>query len=390
MSATLNRLTVARTSLVLDNPFFGSLALRLRFKEDTTCQTAWTDGQSLGYNPQFIDSLPINQIKALLAHEVMHCALMHHLRRDSRDFQSWNGAADYAINDILINSKFDLPQGCLHDPIYANQSAEAIYSKLQARPKPKQGQSGQLGQGKSGNSKANQASNFGEVRDGKGEQGQPLSQAELSQQAQSWQVATAQAAQQARAMGKLPSSLKRLIDTIIKPTVDWKEALRRFISEQAKNDYAMSPPNRRYVSQGLYLPSLRSEELGHIAIAIDTSGSIGRSELSQFAFEVTSILETYNVKATIVYCDAEVSKTLEVSSDDLPLKLSCHGGGGTSFVPVFKWIAEHMSEPPTCLVYLTDCEGQFPSASPEYPVLWASVNERARVPFGELIYVNPV
>jgi hypothetical protein len=55
-SPALQKLTAARIDLVCDQPFFGSLALSLKLVEDTTCETAWTDGRSLGYNPAFIES----------------------------------------------------------------------------------------------------------------------------------------------------------------------------------------------------------------------------------------------------------------------------------------------------------------------------------------------
>ena len=92
------KITKARAGLVLDLPFFGSLALRLKCKPDETCQTAWTDGQSIGYNPEFIDPLPLDQVKGLLAHEVMHLACSHHTRRGNRDPKKWNIAGDFAIN----------------------------------------------------------------------------------------------------------------------------------------------------------------------------------------------------------------------------------------------------------------------------------------------------
>jgi len=66
------QLVKARSGLVLDHVFFGSLALRLRLVEDPKCKTAWTDGVHLGYNPEFIGGLTLDETKGLLAHEVMH------------------------------------------------------------------------------------------------------------------------------------------------------------------------------------------------------------------------------------------------------------------------------------------------------------------------------
>ena len=75
----------ARAGLILDMPFFGSLALKLKLVEDPTCDTAWTDGVSMGYNPAWIESLSLSEVKGIVCHEVMHCSNQHQNRRDSRD-----------------------------------------------------------------------------------------------------------------------------------------------------------------------------------------------------------------------------------------------------------------------------------------------------------------
>ena len=97
-TTALKKLITARVSLVLDQPFFGALALSLPPKEDTTCDTAWTDGRSLGYNPAFVESLTHAELTGLIAHEVMHCAMGHPWRRDARDPKQFNVACDLAIN----------------------------------------------------------------------------------------------------------------------------------------------------------------------------------------------------------------------------------------------------------------------------------------------------
>src|SRR5262249_1081316 len=100
------------------------------------------------------------------------------------------------------------------------------------------------------------------------------------------QVAVAQARQGAQQRGALPGGLARdggvgrgglarLGEEVPQPKVDWREVWREFVSCQARNDSSWSPPNRRFIHAGLYLPGLRSEELGDMVLAVDTSGSIG-------------------------------------------------------------------------------------------------------------------
>jgi len=365
------KLTKARAGLILDQPFFGSLALRLQAVADPGCKTAWVDGKKLGYNPAFIKDLPINVVKSVWAHEVMHCACAHHLRRGARQVTKWNQAGDYAINGILKNSGFEIPADWLLNPAYQDKSSEEIYNLL---PDPPPGQ---------GNGP-------GEVRDGTDDHGKPLQPPQQAQAEQDWKVAMAQAAQQAKACGNLPADLARLVEEIVHPKLNPYEILRQFLEMSARNDYAWTPPNRRYLTQGFYLPSLRSEELPEIVIAVDTSGSVTAEELAQFAAEVSGILEAYDTTITVIYCDSGIKGDPEIfTRENLPLKLNAKGGGGTDFRPPFKWVADQ-GLAPACLIYLTDmCCSRFP-LDPGYPVLWAKIGiwQTNPPPFGEVIGID--
>ena len=373
-----DKISKARAGLVLDFPFFGSLALRLMVREDPSCETAWTNGITLGYNPDFIGSLTMDETKGILCHEIMHLACAHQARRNGRDMGNWNRATDYAVNQILEDSKVCLPNSRLLDPAFHGMSADEIYNRLPSSP-PDGG--GNSGDGRGGSDPGG----CGEVRDVPGEDGGQASQAELTQAEEDWKIAVAQAAQQAKSMGSLPAGIPRLIDEILMPKVDWKEVLRRFVDQAARNDYRWFPPNRRYLSHGFYLPSLRSECLPPIVIAVDTSGSIGQAEIDQFATEVTAILQDYRTSCTVLYCDTKIAHIEEFTSEDLPLKLSPKGGGGTSFVPPYQWVEERALQP-ACLIYLTDMCGTFPDNAPGYPVMWAHIGPwETTPPFGEVI-----
>ena len=132
----MDKLRKARAGLILDAPFFGSLALRIVLKEDPTCETLWTDGRSLGFSPDFIDGLTLDETKGVIAHEVMHLANCHHTRRRGRDSKVWNKSDDYAINSILEESKVVLPPCRLRDPDFDGKSTEEIYGRLSGRPDP--------------------------------------------------------------------------------------------------------------------------------------------------------------------------------------------------------------------------------------------------------------
>lgn len=369
----------ARTGLILDHPFFGSLALRLTPEEDSSIPTAATDGKKILYNPEFIDGLSLDETKGLIAHEVMHCANQHHTRRDERDMRTWNMACDYAINPLILGCGMVLPKGGLVDSQYDNMSAEQIYSRI-----PSDDPEGDKGDQ---DGKGNDPGGCGGIMDAPGnEPGKQPSKDELEQAAQDWKVALVQAATQAKAMGELPGAIQRIVADLVEPVHDWRELLRRFVDTNARNDYQWFPPNRRHVGNGMILPSLRSQELKNVTMALDTSGSISGADLAAFESEVRAIVEDYRADTTVIYCDSAVQHVEHFDADS-PVKLSPKGGGGTDYRPVFEHI-EQTGEYPVCLIIQTDgwCD-RFPEEPPDCPVLWVlpRKNERFRPFFGETI-----
>lgn len=388
MSSASDKIAKGRAGLILDQPFFGSLALRLTPVEDPTVATAWTDGKSLGFSPDFIDSLPLDQVKGLLCHEIMHCANQHTTRRGDRDKKRWNVACDLAINPIIEACGLSLPPGGLNDPSYRDLSAEEIYGRL-----PSESEGGGKGDSDAGGDSEDQNTDpggCGEVRDNPGgeDDNSPASEAEKRQAEQEWKIAVAQAATQAKQAGELPAGLGRMIEDIVDPKLDWREVLRRFVDTSARNDYQWFPPNRRHVHNGFYFPSARSEELGSITVAVDTSGSVNVETLNQFAAELTDIVGKFRASTKVIYCDTHVDEAAvqDFGPDELPLELKPVGFGGTDFRPPFDYI-EREGVQPVCMIYFTDgyCD-RFPE-EPAYPVLWAIYgrNERFTPPFGEVV-----
>jgi hypothetical protein len=140
MTETERLMVKARTALLLSQPFFGTLALRLKMVEDASIDTASVDGKSLRYNPAFVKTLAHAQRVGLIAHEVMHCAAGHPMRKGAREHQRFNEAADYAINPLIVGAGLELPEGALINPAFDGMAAEEIYAKL---PKPPNGGGGE-------------------------------------------------------------------------------------------------------------------------------------------------------------------------------------------------------------------------------------------------------
>ena len=421
---TAEKLTRARVRLVLGQPFFGTLALRLKLIPGTL-PTMATDGSRIVYNPAFVDELKPAEIEGTLAHEVLHCALGHQCRRGQRDPELWNEAADFAINPILIGNGFMLPAGALVDPALNNLSAEEIYARLLQRrcqenegTKPKQQTNAGGGtatgpQGTDGTKPSNpkpddfpqlvpdqcgrttdetvgptsiQPGGFGEVWDATDEHGQTASPAEMRRQEHEWGIAAEQALRSAKAWGHEPAGVERPLSESRQSQRDWRAILRDFVAATTPADYRWTPPNRRYIASGLYLPSVERQGVGEIVIAVDTSGSIGKLELEQFAGEISAISEEAQPEAIhVVYCDAAVQCTQQFGPSE-PVWLEPRGGGGTDFCPPFKWVDEN-NIAPACFIYLTDlCCHSYPEA-PEYPVLWVTDSSRT-APFGETVRIG--
>jgi predicted metal-dependent peptidase len=227
---------------------------------------------------------------------------------------------------------------------------------------------------------------FGEVSDATDEHGQIASPAEKRRQEHEWSIAAEQALRSAKACGHDPAGIERRLTENRQSQQDWRAILRDFVAAAAPSDYRWTPANRRYIASGLYFPSVERRGLGEIVIAVDTSGSIGKLELEQFAGEISAISEEAQPDAIhVVYCDAAVQSTQEFTASE-PVRLEPRGGGGTDFCPPFQWVDEN-SIAPVCFIYLTDsCCHSYPEA-PEYPVLWVT-DSRRTAPFGETLRIS--
>jgi len=137
-------LTIARVSLLIKEPFFGVLAMNLDLVEvdSKTAEkmtTAAVDGRRIWYNPAFIKTLTPDELKFLVAHEVLHCVYSHLGRRFDRDPKIYNMAADFVINAILKEAGFSLPKICLYKEEYLNWITEDVYDDLiEKNTKPQQ------------------------------------------------------------------------------------------------------------------------------------------------------------------------------------------------------------------------------------------------------------
>lgn len=377
------KITDALVNLTFNEPFYASLALRMQIVEDESCETAYTDGIKIGYNPKLIDELSLAEVKGLLCHEIQHVAHFHHTRMDTRDSTKWNYATDYTINPILLDHGYSLPSWVLNDPRYYNMSPEQIYPLLKDPP-GSSGLKGLLDKLKKGDKKDKDNQEvFGEVRPFPSDD-----KKEVSKHESDMAVAIRSAAMIAKKAGKLPAGMEDFITDLFKEKINWVAVLTRFVNQYIKDTYKWTRPNRRLLWMNTIIPSLaESPTLKDVTCIFDTSGSMNQQDMNIVASEVAAILGSWkDVELRLLYVDAAVQGEQTFKLGDNIRNMQIKGRGGTSYVPGFNYLKDKGVQP-TVLIYFTDgwCSS-FPDA-PDFPVLWIiSGRDKFTAPFGEITY----
>lgn len=404
-SIAADKIRKARFDIMRDHPFYATIIMSLEMVVDPAVKTTATNGRSIRISPEWATEARHDLVRTKIAKQAMHIALEHPLRLGDRDKGRANKAMDYAVNPMLKDAGFRLPEDALVDSRYDNMAWEQIYRLLLADETGSPETGGQQGQGQGSGAPAqpgqgDQQSGQGqddsgahEVEPFVGEDGESAPTAdEVEEAKESNQVLLAQAAQAARRAGSLGADLERAIDDVLAPKVDWRDVLQRFIRARAKDDYSWSRPNRRFAWQGMILPSLQSQKLGTVVLVLDTSGSIRREQLTAFQAEVHSIFEQIRPSEVVVlYADICVKSSAHFGPFD-EIQLQAKGGGGTKFQPTFDWINRELDQQPEALVYFTDLDSTDSPVEPDYPVLWITPFEghpRKPEPFGERIGMPP-
>ena len=444
----LAKITQARKRLLLDYPWFGTLALMLKVElSDKPKHAAHTDGTFIRFKPSYVEQASPSELVVLWAHEVMHAALQHPWRRGTREMTACNEAADYAINPVLKAAGMEIPAGWLFDPQYEGMSMEQIYAKRhgqkeqeqpqnqpqqqpqgqqgkqqgpgagQPQPQPGQPQPGSGGKPQSGEQPSDDDGQPGEFGDAPSEAvepgnepggpqppNDPQAQANTANQpggpqpapkmtAEDWKIATEQASRICQKAGNDPGAAGRMAKATHEPDTDWRGELQEFIVHQTPSDYSWSTPNRRHIANGLYLPGIHKENLGTIVWVTDSSGSIDDKALALgWAEFATLVRECKPEKVQYFSCDTICHLLGEYTPDDMPDTPPMHkGGGGTWFQPPFDFIAKRDEEPPVCLLYYSaDLEnGDRPTEPEDYPVLWITpISSRKSGAFGKTIKID--
>jgi predicted metal-dependent peptidase len=356
----IDKLVTARVGLLLRHPFFGNMATRLQLVDASDwLGTLATDGRRFYYNVGFVDKLTPKQAEFGFAHEVLHNVFDHMGRRNGRDPQLSNIAADFAVNQILKDERIgEVPDfiKIFQDGKYRGMSYEEIYDDLYEKAEKidisalgelldehlddEDGDEGE-GEGKDGD------------KEGKGKGRPKLTAEEKKQIRDEIKEAMVSAAQSAGA-GRVPAGVQRLIKDFTEPKMDWRQLLRQQIQSIIKSNFSFSRPNRKSQHSGAVLPGLMNEETIDVSIAIDMSGSISDAQAKDFMSEIKGIMEEYKDFKMDVWCfDTAVYNYAKFTGDNMDeiMDYEVKGGGGTDFDANFNFMKEEGIEPKKFIMF---------------------------------------
>jgi predicted metal-dependent peptidase len=356
--------------------FAGVLSVgKVSFTDDIP--TACTNGRDVIYNPEFIKSLDDKELNFVVLHEALHKVYQHmHLWK-----KLWkdnpmlaNMAADYVVNYAIheadeLSNVAKRPESALFDLAYKNMTTKQIFDMLKKDNQYVKEQGGHDTHDWEG---AEQLSDE-EVKETAKQIDQALRQGEIIR-------------------GKMNGNKNRSINELLEPKVDWREQLREFVNATCRNKdkSTWKRPHKRFLGQDIYMPSMIGESIGKVVVGIDTSGSIGDKELSEFLSEVVAICDDVSPSSIeLLYWDTDVAGHETYNQGDykaLVQSTKPAGGGGTHVGCVNQYIKDKRIEPEAIIIltdgYVEDDWG----GTWDYPTLWA-VTSRRTSPHGKTINI---
>ena len=351
------QLITARVGLLLKASFFGNLATRLKLvNADEWCSTAATDGRNFYYNSRFIKMLKPREIEFLFGHEVLHVVYDHFGRRHSRDPQIWNVANDFCVNADLKKHRvgeFITTVPALYDSKYEGMSSEEVYDDLMQNVKKvtlDQFIEKILDEHLDGNGEDDPNGDGG---DNQGKGPGRMSEEDRQKLRDEIKEAVLNAASTSDA-GSIPAGVKRIIQSLTEPKMNWRELLRMQLESTIKSDYTWMRASRRGWHMDAVMPGMKNDDMIDIAVAIDASGSICETMLKDFLSEIQGIMDSFpSYRIHIVTFDTECYNPAVYNSDNLDdiCDYEVTGGGGTSFECIFDYLKAEQIEPKRLVVF---------------------------------------
>ena len=348
--------------------------------------TAYTDGVNKKYGRKFLESITSEpKVRGLILHENLHVALKQVVFGRAMFLENHkmaNLAADFVVNDIITcidgmvagtqERIAELPDGGVYDAMFHDWSMREVYNYLKKNAKSgKGGSGGGKGQGNPPPSGGTQSNDDG---DGDGDtvtvNGKTYDISQLDEHDFIGREVTAEEAKEiidgidkalregGMLAGRMGAKIPRAISELLEPKIDWREALREFVSSTTKgnDEFTWRRMNKRHMANEIYLPSVENESIGEIVVAIDTSGSIGSEQITEFATELVSICDLCQPEAVrVLWWDTEVhgEQVFKDNYSDIAKLLKPLGGGGTHVSCVSDYIVKNKIRA-ECVLVFTD------------------------------------
>lgn len=345
-----------KTAAFLDSnaAFLGCLLCNLTFEwNDKVTQTACVTDTTFHWNPYWFDTLSPEERKGVLMHELWHIALLHGLRGKDKEHLKWNVACDYRINSNLVKDGYILPDGALLDSYFDDPdwSEEKIYNYLPDQNLPEQ------------------AWGTGTFSDS-AEQVTIVQNAMVS----------------ARFAGDVPGEVEEVMKNFLKPKLNWKQLLHRYLLDKIDPEWSWNKPNKRY--RDIYMPTLLPQEgrLITVAMFLDTSGSIEDEDAKRFISEVKYVQEVLNPEKLYVVQFDTVIQDEKVYTENHPFNsINVKGRGGTDYECIRQYILKYK---PTVSIIFTDLYADDIGDVGKNELIWIVKNNPDNAPKGITIHVD--
>jgi predicted metal-dependent peptidase len=368
--------------------------------DNETVPTMGTDYSHLYYNTEFLATLSREQVPAVIVHEIFHCVFLHptdltQLESKGRDQNLWSIAAEIVVNatvkDLIKDTPFKLP-GQPFDPLVSNNilsspqgeiyfyspygldhSTAEVYEALVKRfPKDKKEYT--VLATMIGEESSDQGNRVPLVGDVKGDKSKEAAE-----------KAIAVMTEMKKQRGDLPAALKRLLDSLTTPKISWKKLLHGMLirARDGLEDASRVRHNtRRDYGNDIIIPETIYRTLDNVVVVLDTSGSISKTELTEFISELQT-LEYIVPEYTVMTADAKVHEIVKVKDlKELVSKIKFEGGGGTDFRDVFQKVKKC-----NVMIFFTDGYTTYPENPPGYPVLWVLTKNNEKPPWGIVAHI---
>lgn len=373
---TLDKISQAKAKLLVEYPYFGTLASRVELVVNDDIESFKSSGARLEYREEYLRELSLSEVEFILANAAMHSVLAHDMRKNNRSGWLWQMATDIAINDMLLQNGLDMPYGAQYRKRFRGMYAEEIYAELKDDI---------LREDEDLEYEADDADDIEQ----KDEQNKASSNENIADELLQEQLLAEEAIallESKMQVGEAPESIERFFHLNKTSTINWRDELKSAIDRHFRDDYRMMPPSKKLLYSGIYLPSTTSETF-RLVIAVDSSGSVDQELLDSFLSEVDFLMQqTQNYIIDLIICDDRVhSHRTFYSGENLDVEIK--GGGGTDFRPLFEYVEKNIANV-ELLLYFSDLEGTFPKEAPTYEVRWVTQQGDATTPFGEKIMMQ--